>query len=157
MQDLGEKEMKVLDFSMTMAIGFTSIAPMSIAAEGSRPSVTHSQLLVSYFADLSDIAANGATIEFFGWSESFRKARGACQIVSSDEVVHEFTNIVKEVVDGVESVNAHAINAFAEVVGSGSYNYCTDIVCRQMSCDQFYYFISTSSNYKIRFQIAHED
>lgn len=149
--------MKKNCFLSLVAVGFASIVSVVMAAETKLSSVQNSPSLVSYLQDLSAIAAVGASVEFFGWSESFEKPDAVCKVVNAEVVVRQFREIAKEIVDGVKKVDQKAMNDFATLVGRGDYEFCYNVSCSDMSCERVYSFMSLNTPYKIQFQVGYED
>ncbi len=149
--------MKNVGFISVIILGVASLGSTAMGAESALPSVKNSPLLVSYLENLSEFASGGASIEYFGWSESFAEPTAQCRVSSASAVVMEFEKLAKEIVDGSEPINENAVAEFSRVIGEGDYKFCYNSICQNMSCNHFYSFISQTSKYRIQFEIGYED
>lgn len=149
--------MKNVRLISAAVIGLSSFGSSAIAEVSTLKSVTNSPLLVSYLEKLAEFAAGGASLEFFGWTESFPEPSTQCKVLPASAVVREFEKLAKEVLIDFEPVDPNAVKEFSKVISKGSYSYCYHTICQNMSCNHFHSFISLSSKYRIQFELGFED
>jgi hypothetical protein len=120
--------------------------------------VNDSPALVAVFAELSEIASNGASLAHFSYEEEFEIIPENCKTVSSGEVDAYLDGVLTEFAAESEIIAQHkeqALKEYAAIIGEGVYESCRYSEPDYMTYAQYYQFVG--ENYRIRYHWGYED
>jgi hypothetical protein len=157
--------MKQFFLSVTVIASLFSITSFS----ADRPSVGNYPELSRLIGLMTESAANGASLEFFGYSENTavtEMARsGSCKELNSREVARAFAGAVRT---AFENGSGHglskgeyaklrlvALAQFRDLIGSESYVACSRTENHFMSVGKITAYFGT--NYRFAFEFGYED
>jgi hypothetical protein len=152
-------------FAAIIAILFFQSASRSDAAERAS-SVSDSPELMEFFNVISEIAADGPSLSYFGWSEEKQAMAEDAKCYPAG--LHDATEYLVRLVDQLEwatkeqrekidRVMSKALDDFREILSEDTMNQCEWDVSEQMSLTRVTQFTTLTSGYKITFSLGYED
>lgn len=129
-------------------------------------SVLDSPQLLEFFDVISDIAADGPSLSYFGWSEEKQALPDDAKCYPAG--LHDATEyLVKLVVqlewatkdqqEKIDQVISKALDDFREILDDNTLKQCEWDVSEQMSITRVTQFVTLTSGYKITFSLGYED
>jgi hypothetical protein len=152
-------------FAAIIAILFLQSPSRSDAAQPIS-SVSDSPELTEFFKVISEIASDGPSLSYFGWSEE--KLAIAEDAKCYPAGLHDATEYLVRLVDQLEwatkeqrekidRVMSKALDDFREILSEDTMNQCEWDVSEQMSLTRITQFSTLASGYKITFSLGYED
>jgi hypothetical protein len=129
-------------------------------------SVLESPELTEFFDVISEIAADGPSLSYFGWSEETRALPEDAKCYPAG--LHDATEYLVRLVDQLEwatdkqrakldHVMSKALEDFQEILGENTVTQCEWDVSEQMTLTRVTRFVTLVSGYKITFSLGYED
>jgi len=137
-------------------------------SEAAQPdsSVLDSPQLLEFFSVISDIASDGPSLSYFGWSEEKQAIPEDAKCYPAG--LHDATEYLVKLVDQLEwatkeqqekidHVISKALEDFREILGENTLNQCEWKVSEQMSLTRVTQFVTLTNGYKITLSLGYED
>ena len=129
-------------------------------------SVLDSPQLLSFFNVIGEVAAEGPSLSYFGWSEDERAIPEDAKCYPAG--LHDATEYLVKLVDQMEwatkaqqekidNAMPKALEDFREILGENTLNQCEWDVSEQMSLTRVTQFVTLTKGYKITFSLGYED
>jgi hypothetical protein len=157
--------MKIKALSLVLML---FLAHLSYAEETSinGSSVADSASLSELFSVVSEVAADGPSLSYFGWTESTptRPERVNCYPAG----LHDATEYLVRLVDNLDWATpeqrgridqsfSKGLEDFREILGAGDLNQCEWEISEQMSTTRVTQFVNQDTGYQITFSLGFED
>lgn len=129
-------------------------------------SVVDSPQLLDFFNVISDIASDGPSLSYFGWSEETQDTSedAKCYPVGLHDATEYLVRLVddlewatKEQREKIDHVMSKALDDFREILGDTALNQCEWDISEQMTITRVTQFTTLNSGYKITFSLGYED
>lgn len=129
-------------------------------------SVVDSPQLLDFFNVISDIASDGPSLSYFGWSEETQDISedAKCYPVGLHDATEYLVRLVddlewatKEQREKIDHVMSKALDDFREILGDTALNQCEWDISEQMTITRVTQFTTLNSGYKITFSLGYED
>lgn len=147
-----------------IAIGMLIISSVSLGAL--RKSVEHSRALTEVLSIMADIAAEGPSLSYFGWTEtkSVVPDEAVCVDATRDDVAEYLTGLIKEMDWATPSQSEHlqshmpaALTGLKGVLESDDLERCDWGFSEQMTYTKVIRFKNKKTDYQITFSEGYED
>jgi hypothetical protein len=157
--------MKIKALSLVLML---FLAHLSYAEETSinGSSVADSASLSELFSVVSEVAADGPSLSYFGWTESTptRPERVNCYPAG----LHDATEYLVRLVDNLDWATpeqrgridqsfSKGLEDFREILGAGVLSQCEWEISEQMSTTRVTQFVNQDTGYQITFSLGFED
>jgi hypothetical protein len=144
---------------------FSGVMAMSPQAGASTKSVSQYPVLQSTLIEMQQLAAGGASIEYFSYNEFFPlDDLGKCRLIESEEAVSKIKDLVVEVYTETERDEKLTPLLLFQVedearalLGPVQYNCCRRAESKQMSLTEWLSFTANDGSYQIQFLTGYED
>lgn len=154
------KNMKIASCLCVFLLGFLATAAGKSQAQDIT-SISESQELSDLMGKLSDIAQDGASLEFFGFSEDFSLEPDSknCKLSTAQQTQVSFVDIIQMVLIEAEKPLEYdkALEDFKKMIGKGKYTLCSFYARFPYSLRKTTYFIAKDASYRVLFELAYED
>lgn len=129
-------------------------------------SVLDSPQLLAFFNVISEVAAEGPSLSYFGWSEDVRDIPDDAKCYPAG--LHDATEYLVKLVDQMEwatkdqqekidNAMPKALEDFREILGENTLNQCEWDVAEHMSLTRVTQFVTLINGYTITFSLGYED
>jgi hypothetical protein len=157
--------MKIKALSLVLIL---FLAHPSYAEETSNngSSVADSASLSELFSVVSEVAADGPSLSYFGWTESTPTMPERVNCYPAG--LHDATEYLVRLVDNLDWATpeqrgridqsfSKGLEDFREILGAGLFNQCEWELSEQMSTTRVTQFVNQDTGYQITFSLGFED
>lgn len=153
--------------ALTLGLILSVTSPLTAGKQpNTASSVSDSAPLSELLAVVSEVAADGPSLSYFGWTEStpMMPERVNCYPAGLHEATEYLLRLVEDLDwatpdqrSRIDRSLAKGLEDFREILGGGVLNQCEWEISEQMSTTRSTQFVNQDTGYQITFSLGFED